>query len=212
MKEINVDHDFIDDCLWMSYRYCIGRHTIAANAHAKDMVTFLRFNPDMVSGERKLFMASDIRDEIDDNIRMFGNVVIKDRSKQFTALELILFKLAEEGLKYTGSEKFDVNRTEHTVDIHGGGDPVNKISISDFIPWINVANWLDPQYEITYECNGKSETKPALPRFQVNNNGAVHVNWNTVEDFETRPYVYAYIAPEYIKSVRRSDGVYMVKK
>ena len=22
--------DFMDDCVWMSYRYCIGRHTIAA--------------------------------------------------------------------------------------------------------------------------------------------------------------------------------------
>ena len=29
--------DYEEDCMWMSYRYCIGRHAIASAMHANDI-------------------------------------------------------------------------------------------------------------------------------------------------------------------------------
>ena len=32
---------FEEDCIWMSYRYCIGRSTIAAHMHAGGIANFV---------------------------------------------------------------------------------------------------------------------------------------------------------------------------
>lgn len=52
---------FEEDCIWMSYRYCIGRHTITSNMHAGHIAQNCY---DRLSNERLEFMANDIRDSI----------------------------------------------------------------------------------------------------------------------------------------------------
>jgi len=54
--------DYEEDCMWMSYRYCIGRHTIAAHMHASDLWKNCRGR---MSDERALFTAYDINREIE---------------------------------------------------------------------------------------------------------------------------------------------------
>lgn len=54
--------DYEEDCMWMSYRYCIGRHTIASHMHAHDI--WVNCNGRM-SPERQLFNAYDINREIE---------------------------------------------------------------------------------------------------------------------------------------------------
>lgn len=34
VESVKKTLDFSEDYVWMSYRYCIGRHTIAAHYHA----------------------------------------------------------------------------------------------------------------------------------------------------------------------------------
>lgn len=58
--------DYEEDCMWMSYRYCIGRHTIASHMHANDIWRNCRGR---MSKERELFTAYDINREIEDCMR-----------------------------------------------------------------------------------------------------------------------------------------------
>lgn len=54
--------DYEEDSMWMSYRYCIGRHTIASHMHASDIWKNCR---NRMSKERELFTAYDINREIE---------------------------------------------------------------------------------------------------------------------------------------------------
>ena len=57
--------DYEEDCMWMSYRYCIGRHTIAAHMHATDIWKNCKGR---MSKERQLFTAFDINREIESSM------------------------------------------------------------------------------------------------------------------------------------------------
>ena len=58
--------DYEEDCMWMSYRYCIGRHTIASSMHAGDI---WKHCCGRMSEERQLFTAFDINREIESYLR-----------------------------------------------------------------------------------------------------------------------------------------------
>lgn len=61
-------HDFggyEEDSMWMSYRYCIGRHTIAASMRAGDIGTNCYGR---MSEERSIFTAFDINREIENQL------------------------------------------------------------------------------------------------------------------------------------------------
>lgn len=62
--------DYEEDCMWMSYRYCIGRHTIASHMHANDIWKNCKGR---MSKERELFTAYDINREIEDKMRFNSN-------------------------------------------------------------------------------------------------------------------------------------------
>ena len=57
--------DYEEDCMWMSYRYCIGRHTIASHMHANDIWQNCKGR---MSKERQLFTAYDINREIESSL------------------------------------------------------------------------------------------------------------------------------------------------
>ena len=61
-------YDFMMDSMWMSYRYCIGRHTIASHARAREIAEYCYGH---MSNERSVFTAYDINREIEDKMR-FG--------------------------------------------------------------------------------------------------------------------------------------------
>ena len=57
--------DYEEDCMWMSYRYCVGRHTIAASMHAPAIWKHCKGR---MSNERALFTAFDINREIESSM------------------------------------------------------------------------------------------------------------------------------------------------
>jgi hypothetical protein len=57
--------DYEEDCMWMSYRYCIGRHTIASHMHAGDIWQNCKGR---MSDEHSLFTAFDINREIESSM------------------------------------------------------------------------------------------------------------------------------------------------
>ena len=58
-----------EDSMWMSYRYCIGRHTIASHMRAGDIGTHCYGR---MTNERSIFTAYDINKEIEQRLQ-FGN-------------------------------------------------------------------------------------------------------------------------------------------
>lgn len=54
-----------EDCMWMSYRYCIGRHTIASHMHANDIWQNCKGR---MTDEHTLFTAFDINREIESHL------------------------------------------------------------------------------------------------------------------------------------------------
>lgn len=57
--------DYETDSMWMSYRYCIGRHTIASHMRAHDIWVNCR---NRMSKERQLFNAFDMNREIEQSM------------------------------------------------------------------------------------------------------------------------------------------------
>lgn len=60
--------DYETDCMWMSYRYCVGRHTIASHGMAGDIAKNCYKR---MTDERSIFTAYDINRSIEDCMR-FG--------------------------------------------------------------------------------------------------------------------------------------------
>lgn len=63
-KKINISAMALEDFIWMSYRYCIGRRTGAAAMHTDNIAKLIGDNPDIFSKERLEFNAVDIRRQI----------------------------------------------------------------------------------------------------------------------------------------------------
>lgn len=88
-----------EDCVWMSYRYCIGRHTIAAHCHAGAIA---ENTYGLMSDERMQFISEDISNEIYNrlnwcnfiNMGWYGNVP----KKYFKPIDVVYSILNEEGI------------------------------------------------------------------------------------------------------------------
>ena len=65
--------DFKETCIWMSYRYAIGRKSIASVSHAKDIDAHLDWIPE----NRRDFTARDILREVNDNVNWWKNIHIE---------------------------------------------------------------------------------------------------------------------------------------
>lgn len=64
-EKIEMLSEYDIDNIWMSYRYCIGRHTIAAHCHAGDIASHAYGR---MTDERTQFMSQDINSEIYDKL------------------------------------------------------------------------------------------------------------------------------------------------
>ena len=48
---MKISNKVLNDLLWMSMRYCIGRHTIASSNHAYEIANIIYDNPGAFNGE-----------------------------------------------------------------------------------------------------------------------------------------------------------------
>lgn len=107
-------NDFMDDCVWMSYRYCIGRHTIAAHCHAADIANNI-YN--LAEKNRLSFYAKDINQEIY-NILHINNFLDFDYiynipKEKFKPLELLY-----RGFKECGIDNSDKLKKLKTLEVY----------------------------------------------------------------------------------------------
>lgn len=191
--------DFITDCMWMSYRYCIGRHTITAAMHAPEMAKFISVNPDIISEDRKKFTAKDIRQEITDRLRWREDVFIEGfvREGGQDAGKLILRHIVKLNLDMTRDWAFEVdlnkeNVTSHPVD----RKPVTNLlqDMTDLIPWMKLADWLDPNEELTIKFDDGVKTVPGFNYFLVGRDVAErHI---ICDKYVENPFIDVYVDPD----------------
>lgn len=111
MKKGNKLTDYEYDNIWMSLRYCIGRHTIASYSHAKDIacIEYKR-----LSNEQKQHISKLINEEIYDVLSMSLNFRIENRyivpSVEFRPLDL--YYQALQSLKINNLSDF---KTIHNI-------------------------------------------------------------------------------------------------
>lgn len=143
-----------EDLMWMAYRYAIGRHTISTYMMAKDMANN---GYDRLDHERRNFMAKDIREQIADVLRFNSfsfNIDYSIKNENFKPLELFI-----EFINKTDNDELDsiksvkvynnlaTNEIIYSVNHDSKYDETKILdhhnTISDLIPWMNLANAFD---------------------------------------------------------------------
>lgn len=197
---IVISNDRMEDFIWMSYRYCIGRHTIAAAYHADVIRGLIMDNPDCLSENRKAFMAIDIRRQINDLVCWRSNVHV-DGPRDADLYSLILYKGSE---KPNEKVKFNVDEFYNTVTTEPCEDdkyvPHDK-DYEDIIRWIKLANILDKSTHkiITTNFNDEIKNVECYPYPYKVDNGVYVTKWTSPEKTLVND---SYLADEYIVEIK----------
>lgn len=213
MKNINIHKDDIHDMIWMSIRYCIGRHTIAATTHAYTIANIIWRNPNLLTKDEKDRLVVDIRREINNvckwnpwfsvhNItrtddEIFTPILIK--SNDVLAKNEVIFVYDadnEEGVTFKPIDE----KQKHNFSI-GKFDK----DYHDLLPWIKLANWLDADKHVLvtceYDVDGVKTTTTtecySYPAYFQGEYGIVYDNITKASDMR----IQRYIIPEYITKI-----------
>lgn len=155
-KENNLLTSFEEDLVWMSYRYCIGRHTIAAYMHANNIAKYC-YN--RLQEHRMEFISSDINREICNVLQFSGfihfNSIYSIPEDQFTPLDTVYSILSKENINTYDKIKsiknitisWNHDRKDYDYDIYyfddtckdkGYGRSIDDLT--DLEPWQSLAN------------------------------------------------------------------------
>ena len=142
-----------EDCIWMSYRYCIGRHTIAAHMHAGEIAAnaYGRMSP-----ERTQFMSHDINREIAHILNIHDWLTFEREynapKSDFKPLDL-LYRFMDANCITSDDELRKIKNITATYDdgwiydiyrFHEGCSNVRSLSdIQDLEVWQQLANLFD---------------------------------------------------------------------
>ena len=168
------DKAFKETCIWMSYRYAIGRHTIASTTHASDIFDHIDWIPE----GRRDFFAEDIYREINSRNLCYKNVHLSNYLNS-DAIDVfsVLFKFLYEHPDFCDINVFNeydwyVDCTNRTVDYSKRIqliDTYNTIfsDYHDFEYWIKLAQVLNNDtYLVTYTFEDKKETVQCIRWWQ----------------------------------------------
>lgn len=198
---ITLSTKTVEDLIWMSYRYCIGRHTGAAITHARTIMNIVHKNPNAFTKEQKMQMVDDIRREINNTLSWSRNVSM-DMSSNLDIFSLLFYNI-EDGEDTT---KFVYTVHEKTGAIHTDTRLVDTIQpwegfeslYTDLIEWVKLSNWLDISIhqKVYVDYNGKKEVIICYP-YPIKDGNVYSVAYSSVDD----PFR-GYIAPEYITQIK----------
>ena len=116
--------DFEETCMWMSYRYAIGRHSIASVMHACDIAEHFFYR---LPNDRKEFTSFDIAREIDNSLRCIFHLYIEypNENKNFHPFETLMEFIKNENIK-------DLNEFNKFKSIRfNSNNGIWKVSYSD---------------------------------------------------------------------------------
>lgn len=205
-KAVIQDQMLFEDLIWMSVRYCIGRKTIAASTHARNLVSIIHY----LSKDRREFMAMDIRREINSQLNWKKNIIVNDYTfnPKYDAYTLLCKHLENNP---------DINDYEYdfTIDVNTGIVTHVKrdeaipdhckplIDLSDYTPWIKLANYLDENNHFTIKAEIDDKEIEMNDVFEYIDSYSGKILYTTKSNFEKNSYATTYIAQEYIKEIIR---------
>lgn len=166
-KKVKYLSDYEEDLIWMSYRYCIGRHTIASTMHAGNIAkhAYGRLSP-----VRQQFMAYDIRKSIEDVLRIgkanfyIESSISNQDNLNYRPLEMYLDALSENNIKTKEDLKrvksvraiYDNRTTKYVVEMLDDDAEDNSeyllTDIHDLFVWANLAACLDTRNHKMITC------------------------------------------------------------
>lgn len=216
--------DFKETCIWMSYRYAIGRSSIASNMHALDIAR----NMDWVPKNRWEFTGKDILREINGRIKWYKNIHDNAYGDPTTDIFSIIFDWfidnpQEDNVEYFVSHDWYVNTVRGVIDNIEERKPEDipeKLNglyytgnlfadYSDFKNWIRLAKlFLNDVKYITYKSKIRKginspleeviETHTCISWHDLSNDYKVSKKYSLYNEVMSGWY----IAPEYILSVQ----------
>ena len=155
----------------MSYRYAIGRKSIASVSHAADIAQHI----DWISEGRRDFTARDIIREVNDKINWWKNIHIQSYMNDENDVFSVLFPWfvenpQEDPIKYFMEHEWYIDLANCTVDVKERENPPQRTShdlyiepdifteYSDYKDWVNLAKFIKgPTHTATVEYNGVIE-------------------------------------------------------
>ena len=172
MKEtISVSSEFFKDCIWMSIRYCIGRHTITASTHPDGVIKYVKH----LSKKEREFLSDDIRREISECYRFSSNIYIEGFSYKYDAFTLLVDYMIDKDLDFK-SNKFSINVDTGDVK-HEPFESVEKYirnpidDLVDMIGWSRLAQYLNEEFKtVTIDYEGETKDIECIETFLYNYN------------------------------------------
>ena len=216
----------IIDMIWMSIRYCVGRHTIAAGMHPSGLVSFINDCPEITFEDKEGFSIDVIR-QINEVIGFNNNIYIQlfQQNDKYDAL-LVLSKFAYDWCQMHGKDFDEFNEwyknQKLELDCLTGTVRHEKMDLSekkiftntlfnmecDLKVWSMFNQWLHPRFRITYkDVDGEEITEDAIKFYSIGRR-SVDDDKNYIEEHYTpvsvwgeRPHINPYISPEYITKI-----------
>ena len=201
-KVVIENQSFFDDLIWMSYRYCIGRRTIAACTHADNLVKYV----DLFSEKRKEFMAQDIRREINRVAGISYNISIEGYQDKYDAYSLIFeYLMNHPEIKDDTKQHWDVNVETGEVICVEYINPEKRYiesvlnSYTDMSPWIKLSSYLDRNKHLLIhtDYDGKKDIVTCFEHIYVFQNNIKKL-YIPIDGYLSRPFSNIHIAEEYI--------------
>ena len=211
-----------EDLIWMSARYCIGRHTISASMHAGNIAknAYGKLKP-----ARQEFEAFDIRRCIEDDLRfsslnLYVDSAICNNRSLYDPMKFLYEAILQENITKTDELKkiSSINveltrngtysiRVEYRKDDSMGG---TLPSLMDLLAWNDLAAlFYTPGHMMVTASDGKDnkETLECFPSLILYNysDGTFEMKqvWKPVEEYVKAPFVDRYIPSEYIVNIEK---------
>lgn len=222
-KQIIIrDNDYHEQLIWMSYRYCIGRSTISAHAHAGDIA---KYSLDYLEDSRKQFMARDIRSQINETIKWNNNISVHNNNYAYESdyMSDLLYAIKElykdqpipfdidTGYKFNlniFSNSYDCDLVKKDQNGKLYTDSLRSV-YNDLIPWIKLANACDVKNHkiVVTKYEGKIEEHicfgyPVFANYQGDDGFTIGERYVDLDSYKQNSYVDRYIAPEYIIDIK----------
>ena len=208
--------DFKETCIWMSYRYAIGRKSIASVMHAEDIANHMEWVPT----DRWKLIGMDILREVNDRINRYSNIQIESCGDPSIDVFSVIFQWFTDNQRKNAVEYFVKHKwyldlvTEKVVCVEERVEDIPERTdygcylfedifndYSDYMNWIKLANlFLEKHRMVTMEFNGKVETRKMYEWWGVSvgmSDVTLDKRYSTEDDY-LRGW---YVCREYIKSV-----------
>ena len=163
-KKINISAKALEDFIWTSYRYCIGRKTAAAAMHTDNIAKLIFDNPDALSSERLEFNAKDIRRQIN-YVCTYGDSIEVNTCRDMDVFSAVLYKSAEVDNPHEWIYEVGNNGVVSTFKPNKPIEFPFDRDYTDLVVWVKLANWLDKSTHrmVTTEFQGKTTTEECYP-------------------------------------------------